>query len=217
MIFDNEVQNGDIINSTIWNRAWGLNGTAKTLYDMIGAQQFAAQGYSAGSWIRGTQSITTSSVVQYSFISTTYQSNTRTGDFITWSQGYSVFNNARDTIWIQRSGYYIIHLEVGINDNANRIGNTANTDGTGIVPNVSMLVTIDTGSTFSFNRITNVVKASTGNSPQLNQPYYSAFASYCIQLNAGTQIRLTASLNSYAGRGERIVHSNLKAHLLKAM
>ena len=217
MIFNNEVQNGQIIDSTIWNRAWGLEGTAKSLYDMVGGQQFGAQAYSSGSWLRGTQSITALSPVQYSFISSTYPSSTRTGDFITWSPGYSLTGGLRDSLLILRNGFYIVQVEVGINDSANRIGNTANTDGTALIPNVSMLVTLNIQSTTkSFSRITNTVKASTGNGPQFNQPYYSAFANYALSLSAASRISLTVSLSSYAGRSERIVHSCLKTYLLKA-
>lgn len=220
MIFDNEVTSGQVINSTIWNRAWGLNGTAKTLYDMIGGQQSATQAYSAGSWAGGKQSFTAESVIQYSFITGTYPSSIRSGDLITWSPGFSIANNLRDSLIILRDGYYVIHVEVGVNDNANRIGNSLNADGTATVPNIALTVTLDIGLNSknpSFQRITNVVRASTGNSPQFTQPYYSAFANYVLPLTAETQVILKASLNSYPGRGERIVHSSIKAHLLRAV
>ena len=51
MIFNNFVDNGTVLTSTIWNRAWGFEGTAKSLYDLVGAQQYASNIYGAFSWL----------------------------------------------------------------------------------------------------------------------------------------------------------------------
>lgn len=222
MIFDNEVQPGQIITSTIWNRAWGFQGTARSVYNAIGAQQSGSQQYSSGSWSSGLQNPTSTVPVQFSFISTTYQSNYKEGDFLVWSNGFSVANNLREKIIIQRNGFYAIQVEVGISDEENRFGNSVNADGTGLVPDISMQIFIEindenVSNDKRFYRIPNTVKAATGNAPQLVQPYYSAFANFIIPLAADAEILLYAFASDESIRTQRIVHACLKAHLIKAL
>lgn len=232
MIFDNSVQPGQMITSTIWNRAFGFNGTAMSLYDLVGAQQSSAQQYSATSWPRGIQTPLSTQPVQFSFIPTTYPSNYREGDLTAWAPGFTVVDGSggpvRDSVIIQRDGFYAIQIEVSVTDSANRFGANTNADGTGIVPDISLLVKMivaDDATIFGlgnennkqFYRITNVIKASTGNTPQFVQPYFSAFANYVLPLSAQNQIILYAIPSVENVRTPRIVNACIKTHLLRAL
>lgn len=226
MIFDNSVQSGQMITSTVWNRAFGFNGTAMSLYSLVGGQQSGAQQYSATSWPRGIQNPVSTTPVQFSFISTTFPSNYREGDLLGWTPGFTAFDNnggpIRDSAIIQRDGFYAIQIEVGVTDSANRFGNSANADGTGIVPNISLLIRMvvadeNQANSKEFHRITNVIDAAAGSTPQFVQPYFSAFANYILPLSAQTQIILYAVPSVESIRSPRIVHACLKTHLLKAL
>jgi hypothetical protein len=150
----------------------------------------------------------------------------RSGDLSLWETGFSTANNLKDSIVIQRNGFYIIHVEVGLNDSTNRIGSISNVDGTYTIPDIRMFVevifsdnsatVIDNWNTYSFHRIPNTINASTGNTPQFNQPYFSAFANYVLYLNTDNIVRLKTTLSNYPARTTRFVHASLKAYLVRA-
>lgn len=223
MIFNNFVTTGQQVTATIWNRAFGVSGTASTLYSGIGGQQHATQFYNAGSFGNSIQTVTTTTAIQFSFLSSTYQTSNRFGDFIVWSSNYLTTDNLRDGLVVQRNGIYLVHCEAAINDNVNRIGNTASTDGIGSIPNVTMTISINKQSqgaatvTDTTNRITNTIKQETGTTSPFIQPYYAMYINSISTFNSGDRIYGTVALSSYAGRNERLVYGALKLYLLKAL
>jgi hypothetical protein len=223
MIFNNSIAAGEQITATKWNRAFGFNGTARSLYEGIGSQQHATQFYNAGSFGNSRQTVTALTTVQFSFLSSTYITSKRFGDFIVWNNNYITTDNLRDGLVVQRNGIYAVHCEAAINDNVNRIGNTASTDGIGAIPNVVMTLNINKQSqsvavvTNTTGRITNTIKQETGTTAPNIQPYYAAYLNTIATLNSGDRIYISTALNSYAGRNERLVYGALKLFLLKAL
>lgn len=223
MIFDNFVTTNQQVTATTWNRAFGFSGTASTLYSAIGGQQHASQFYNSGSFGNSVQTVTATTTVQFSFISGTYQTANRFGDFITWSSNFITTDNLRDGLIAQRNGIYLVHCEAALNDNANRIGNTTSTDGIGTIPNVTMTISLNKQSqsaatvTDTTNRITNTIKQETGTTSPFIQPYYAMYLNSVSTLNRGDRIYVTVSLSSYAGRTERLVYGALKLYLLEAL
>ena len=232
MIFDNYVTNGTILTSTIWNRAWGFEGTAKSLYDSIGAQQHATNIYGAFSWSTAKQSLTTAdTIVQFSFITVvvggldvpTFPSSERSGSLNNWKQGMIPTSDFRDRITIQRDGYYVVHAELSINDNTNRICSSTNVDGCKTVPDNSIVLKIiaDGGngvSTITKSSIVrpNVVKAATFNVSQNVAPHGSVVLNFVATFQKGANIKIETDVVDGAGRNERIVNAGLKAFLIKA-
>jgi hypothetical protein len=223
MIFNNFVTAGQQLTATVWNRAFGISGTASTLYDNVGAQQHASQFYNSSSWGNSIQTVTTTTTVQFSWTTGTFTTQNRFGDFVVWSANYLTTDNLRDGLVVQRNGIYVVHCEAAINDNANRIGNTASTDGTQTVPNVTMTLSLNKQAqstatvTDTTNRITNTIKQETGTTSPFIQPYYAMYLNSVSTLNRGDRIYVTVALSSYAGRTERLVYGSLKLYLLKAL
>lgn len=234
MIFDNFVDNGTVLTSTIWNRAWGFEGTAKSVYDLIGAQQYASNIYGAFSWSTATQSLTTyDEVVQFSFITgTTYPSSERAGSLNNWRNGMITntilvsSSDFRDRITIQRDGYYLIHAEFSVNDSSNRICSSTNADGCITVPDrsIDMIITYDVG--LGLGDVVerrssvrpNVVNAATFNVAQNVAPHGSAVLNFVETFRKGDTIKLkTDIVDANPARNERIINAGLKAFLIKAI
>lgn len=232
MIFDNRITSGTALTSSIWNKAWGFDGTAKTLYDDVGAQQYTNQIYSNFSWANGKQIVQSAIanefiVVEHSFTTGTYDTSNRSGDLTTWQTGMVTDDYLRDGIYIPRDGYYYVQCDVNVNDSANRIGNTLNVDGISPGPNnmlslrlikasqadSSTIVSVEYLST----KLSNVIVAATGNSPEYVQPHYSITANKIIALRKATKIIIQVSLNNYPGRNQKIISSHFKAYLLKSI
>lgn len=231
MIFDNRITSGTALTSTIWNKAWGFDGTARTLYDNVGAQQYTNQIYSNFSWINGKQILSGTAnqfiVVEHSFIAGTYDTSNRSGDLTTWEQGMPQEDYLRDGIYIPRDGYYFIQCDVAVNDESNRIGNTLNVDGITPGPNNMLSLKILTAAQadttnyseqkYFTSKMTNVIAAATGNAPEYVQPHYSITANTFIALRRATKIYVQISLNSYPARNQKIISSHFKAFLIKAL
>ena len=229
MIFDNYVTNGTILTSTIWNRAWGFEGTAKSLYDSIGAQQHATNIYGAFSWGTAQQSLTTAdTIVQFSFVTVvvggldvpTFPSSERSGSLNNWKQGMTLTSDFRDRITIQRDGIYVIHAEFSINDNTNRICSSSNTDGCKTVPDndIFLGITYDNGTNFyRWCMIRpNVVNAATYNAAQNVAPHGSVVLNFVETFQKGMVLKISTDVVDGAGRNERIINAGLKAFLIKA-
>lgn len=229
MIFNNYVANGTVLTSTIWNRAWGFEGTAKSLYDSIGAQQHATNIYSAFSWGTAQQSLTTTdTIVQFSFITAivggfdvpTFRSSERFGGLNNWKPGMTIASDFRDRITIQRDGIYVIHAEFSINDNTNRICSSSNIDGCKTVPDkdIQLRITYDSGT--NYDRICmvrpNVVNAATFNAAQNVAPHGSVAINFVETYRKGDNIKIETDFVDGAGRNERIINAGLKAFLIKA-
>jgi len=217
MIFDNFVTNNQVITATDWNRAWGFNGTAKTLYDLLGAQQRASLVFDATSWRSSNQTISTSfSDVQFSF--TNYTSTTRLGDFIDWSSGMVVTDNLRDGIVIHRNGTYNITCEIGIHDQFNRNGTTSTTaDGPGTNINNACEIFLENNGTIIFQNTalpTNVNQAVGNATPAYPPILYSHF-NVIVDLQKNDRINISTSLSDYT-KSTRVAFSSLKIHLLRA-
>lgn len=236
MIFNNFVDNGTVLTSTIWNRAWGFEGTAKSLYDLVGAQQYASNIYGAFSWLTAKQSLTTyDEVVQFSFITgTTYPSSERAGSLNNWQNGMITntvlfgidFTDFRDRITIQRDGYYLIHAEFSINDSGNRICSSSFVNGVTTVPNrsIEMIITVDVGLNLgdvverSSAIRPNVVNSATFNAGQNVAPHGSSVLNFVSTLRKGDTIKLkTDIVDANPARNERIINAGLKAFLIKAV
>jgi hypothetical protein len=226
MIYNNFVTNNAIITANTWNKAWGFEGTAKSLYDYVGAHQYANMTYSAFSWNGGKQQITVDAThIQYSFVNTqlftspdyTYLSASRDGHLMNWQIGFDPDEEVRDVIQIQRDGYYIVQCDVAMADATNRIGSSTNADGVNSVPDRKMMVSIYKENFLvilrEFEILPNTIKAATGNGPQFVQPYFTAnqcFLTYAIK---GDKLKMT--INRMSGRTDRVVYSSLKAFLIK--
>ena len=232
IIFNNYVTAGTVLTSTIWNRAWGFEGTAKSLYDSIGAQQYASNIYGAFSWASAIQSLTTfDEVIQFSFITgSTYQSSERAGSLNNWrngmviQSGLTTFSDFRDRITIQRDGYYLIHAEFSINDSSNRICSSTNANGVTTVPDrsIEMIITVDVGLGLgdvverSSAIRPNVVNSATYNATENVAPHGSVVLNFIETYRKGDTIKLKTDVVT-AGRNERIINAGLKAFLIKAI
>lgn len=221
MIYNNFVANNTIITANTWNKAWGFEGTAKSLYDYVGAHQYASMTYSAFSWNGGKQQITVDdTLIQYSFINTvfpyttyTYPSALRSGDLMNWYIGCDPLG--RDSIQIQRDGYYILQCDVAIADATNRIGSSTNADGINSVPDRKLVISILIENEYrTFEILPNTIKAATGNGPQFVQPYFTANKCFLMYATKGSVINMNIDY-SMSGRTDRIVYSSLKAFLIK--
>jgi hypothetical protein len=234
MIFNNYVTAGTVLTSTIWNRAWGFEGTAKSLYDSIGAQQYASNIYGAFSWASAIQSLTTyDEVIQFSFITgSTYQSSERAGSLNNWRNGmltntdffFTEYSDFRDRITIQRDGYYLIHAEFSINDSSNRICSSTDANGVTTVPDrsIEMIITVDVGLGLgdvverSSAIRPNVVNSATYNVFPNVAPHGSVVLNFIETYRKGDTIKLKTNVVT-AGRDERIINAGLKAFLIKAI
>jgi hypothetical protein len=215
----NYIPDNVVVTAHTWNKAWGFEGTAKSLYDLVGAHQSAIMTYSTFSWTSGKQQITAANTtIQYSFITSTYPSSSRDGDLNNWFVGMSPALAARDSIVITRDGYYILQADVAMNDVSNRIGSSTNTDGIESQLDRKLNVTIrkDAGAnTFSksYQVVANTIKAATGNGPQFVQPYFVSNQTLLTYATKGDRFTVRADVMS--NRTDRIVYSSLKAFLIK--
>jgi hypothetical protein len=222
MIYINFVSDNTIITAHTWNKAWGFEGTAKSLYDYVGAHQYASMCYSAYSWTSGKQQVSISPTqIQYSFTTSTYPSVLRDGDLNNWFDGVNPTGTSRDAITITRDGYYIFQCDLAIADSTNRLGSSTNTDGVDNNPNRKMLVSIVKSSGIfggpvfnkTFQILPNTIRAATGNSPQFMQPYYVANQTFLTYAVKGD--RFVMNTDAISGRTDRVVYSTIKAFLIK--
>lgn len=211
----NYTSDNTIITAHTWNKAWGFEGTAKSLYDLVGAHQSAIITYSTFSWTSGKQNVNLATqIVQYSFIASTYPSSLREGDLNNWFSGMSPSAPARDYIKITRDGYYIFQVDIAMNDASNRIGNSANTD------TIDFQIDKELSVTFQKRTKTNVyevvphnIKAATGNGPQFVQPYIVSNQTFLIYAVKNDYFFVSTSVMN--NRTDRIVYASLKAFLIK--
>ena len=221
MIFNNYVANGTVLTSTIWNRAWGFEGTAKSIYDAVGAQQYFSNIYGAFSWGTANQTLTTTDeVLQFNFETVSYPSYERAGSLNNWKNGMALNYNFRDRITIQRDGYYMIHAEFSLNDSSNRICSSTNVDGCTTVPDISIHFQVidQNGFTVRTTHVRpNVVKAATYNAAENVAPHGSAHLNFIETFQKGDILKLTTDTVDGAARNEKIINASLKAFLIKAV
>jgi hypothetical protein len=213
MIFNNFVNDGTPLTASIWNEAWGYAGTAASMYDAVGAQQYAAQIYSAAVWANAKQGLTTTDeVVQFNFTAApAYPSSERSGSLMNWISVMPTTENFRDGITIQRDGYYIVQADVSLGDSAQRMCSSTNLDGINLVPDRSVNVTV---ASRIYSVMPNTIKAATANAPQNLQPHVASTQTFLSKFRKGEKIIIQTDVVD--GRDDRIVYAALKVFLIKA-
>lgn len=218
MIFDNNIDSNQTITASDWNKAWGNNGTAKSIYDLLGGQQYGNIVFNATSWRTSNQQLTVSDTpVQFSFMSY-YTSARRNGDFIDWSETMVTTDNLRDGIVVHRDGFYSVTCEVGIHDQYNRNGTTSTTaDGPGTNINNACEIFLKNNNVIIYQNTalpTNVNQA-VGLATPFYPPILSNYFTIVINLQKNDRIHAAISLTNYT-KNTRVTFASLKLHLLKA-